>query len=91
MPEENKQLPTPAPAGLTHDLNPHERALLMQYYGAVAASKARIYDLQIELETANKELTAAQAAFSGASAAVTGAHGMTRAQVSADFNKITQQ
>lgn len=80
---------SPGP-GTVHSLNPFETSLLLEVYGALVNAKARIYDLQAELEIANRTLADAQSAFAGASRAVTGAHGMTRANLSPDFTKITQ-
>ncbi len=82
--------PTPVmPTGLTHDLTLNERATLTQYYGTVVAAKARIFDLQVELEKARTVLLTAEANLTGASTLTTGAHGMKNATISPDFAKIS--
>lgn len=86
-------MPPPAPTGIalgvTHDLSAPERMVLQEYFGQVSLAKARIYDLQIELERANKGLDKANNNFEGALTSVIGAHGMKRANVTPDFLKIT--
>jgi hypothetical protein len=92
MSNENKLAiarPAPATAPVTQDLTANERGVLTQYYGTLVAAKARIFDLQVQLETAREALQTAESNLIGATTTITGAHGMSSSTINADFTQIT--
>ena len=76
-----------------YELSTKERAVLQSLNMAALDAKARMFDLQSQLDQARSELLALQQKFSGAFAVLAEAHGMSAAsaQLSPDFARIMVQ
>jgi len=78
----------PKTAPQEYELQPGERAILQALNMNALNAKARIYDLQVELEQVRAQLTGAQQAFSGAITVMASAHGMGVASVTPEMDKL---
>ncbi len=72
-----------------HTLGDGEKQLLQTLNIMVLNAKGKIFDFQIALEAAQKELASAQAGLNAALAAIGASNGIQTPQLSADFQKIT--
>jgi hypothetical protein len=72
-------------------LTPEERGLLQQLDARAMVQKARIHDLNVELEPAKAALQEAQAAFNGAHAALIVQRGWQEAEITSDRSKMIRK
>jgi hypothetical protein len=73
-----------------YQLEPGEREAMHSLNLAALNAKARIFDLQVQLEQARGDLAQAQHRFNGALMAIAARNGMTSVQIAAaDFSKVT--
>ena len=73
-----------------YELTAGERAVIQQFDAVLKAQKARVHDLQAELDAARAAVKDAQQAFSGAVTFLANTHGMQNAVLTPDF-KIKPQ
>ena len=88
MPE-STEFPVTQTAG--YELSPAERGVMQSINLSALNAKARIYDLQAQLEQARADLAASQNAFTGAVALLGNSHGISNATISQDFSRIVPQ
>ena len=75
----------------SYDLAPKEKELMERLNMTALNAKARIYDLQVELENARTQLSSAQQAFAGALTQLGNSHGIANPGISQGLDRIFQQ
>jgi predicted NACHT family NTPase len=75
----------------TYALSPEERAGITKLAQNIAQAKLQIYDLNVQLEAAQRVRDQAEARLAGALAMLCDAHGMTQAELAPDFSTLTQK
>jgi len=74
-----------------YQLNPQERKLAAQAISYEASVKARVYDLQEQLDLAKKDLIGATAQRQGAMAMLVQSRGWEDGAISDDFSTLTKR
>jgi hypothetical protein len=80
------EAPTPAPR--EYPLSPIERATLQNLNFGVLAAKARVFDLQVQLDAAAKQVDRAQTAFDANSTLVMTSRHLSNCQYVNNFEKM---
>jgi hypothetical protein len=79
------------PESKVYRLTEAEQLSMQQLDGQLQRAKAQIFDLNVQLELAQKTLMTAEARFHGAAAMLTDARGWKTGQFAPDFSRYTRK